>query len=101
MTGKGEQVTGWGEAHHLHHLLGLGGDLSSGHVRGRDLVHGLMVVSWLSHGGLMVPPWWSDGGLVVEFLALETRKPASLACRQFACPQAVFDYRVILLTVPP
>ena len=34
-------------------------------------------------------------------LALESRKPASLACRQFACPQAVFDYRVILLTVPP
>ena len=25
-------------------------------------------------------------------LALESRKPASLACRQFACPQAVFEY---------
>jgi len=25
-------------------------------------------------------------------LALESCKPANLACRQFACPQAVFDY---------
>jgi len=38
---------------------------------------------------------------LIPGLALESRKPASLACRQFACPQAVFDYRVILLTVPP
>ena len=28
----------------------------------------------------------------VEGLALESREPASLARRQFACPQAVFYY---------
>ena len=31
-------------------------------------------------------------GQHMEALALESREPASLACRQFACPQAVFDY---------
>ena len=53
-----------------------------------------MAVSSSSSSATTGPSWpaaaraWGQ----LASLALESHKPASLACRQLACPQAVFDY---------
>ena len=45
----------------------------------------------LCHLGLEVELVRPAAAVEVEVLALESREPASLARRQFACPQTIFD----------